>query len=86
MTRDEEEALMDRRVEMEGRFVRMESQIDRLVSDAESEKGTRQRIAEDLKKNLKVMDERLTKIEHKLYWGSGIITTVVILANWYFRV
>lgn len=85
MTAEDEEAKMERRVAMEGRFVRMESQIDRLVSDIESEKGTRQRIAEDLKKSFKEVDRRLTMVEHKLYWASGIISALIFISHFIFK-
>jgi len=92
MTSEEEQAIVERRIAMEGRFVKMESQIDRLVSDAESEKGTRERVARDLKESFagikesfKAVDERLVKVEHKLYWASGIISAIIFASHLIFK-
>lgn len=85
MTSEEEEAMIERRVAMEGRFVRIESKLDMLVTSTNDDKIIRSQVAEQLDKTTKENDKRFTKIEHKLIWASGIITTVVVAANWFFK-
>ena len=85
MTTDEEEAMIERRVAMEGRFVRIESKLDMLVSNMNEDKILRSQVAEALVKTSDKTDKRFTKIEHKLYWAAGVICTIVFAVNWFFK-
>lgn len=65
--------------DIKGRLIRLEEQVDRIVSDMESEKGTRGRV------NDKV-DERLGRIERIVWMASGgvvvaqgIFVTIVLM-------
>lgn len=74
MTPEEEEAMIERRVAMEGRFVKIESKIDILVAGADRTDADRKEI-----------NRRLTNIEHRLYWAAGALAGIIFLANWLFK-
>ena len=91
---------IERRIAYEVRFAEITFQLDRLVSDAESEKETRARANEDVRRNFdkielvveklaKAMGNRMAAIERKLYYASGGLTVFIaisqLLINWYFK-
>lgn len=67
------------------RLVRVETQIGRLVSDAESEKETRRRTAQRIEDRFQKIEERLAKIEKSIWTAAGISTgamaVIVFLIN-----
>lgn len=63
------------------RISRMEQQIGRLVSDYESEKGTRARVNIENNLALKEIDKRIRSIERNLYIAAGAI----VAADYLFR-
>lgn len=79
-------------VATEGRFVKLELRVDRLVSDAESEKRTRANSNLDIAKDfLKVeakmekLEARIRHLEHKMYGFAGGISVVVYAIHWFFK-
>lgn len=74
MPKEDDEAVVERRIAMEGRFVRIEGKIDALTQTAENDKATR-----------KEVNRRLTNIEHRLYWAAGALAGIIFLANWIFK-
>lgn len=81
----EENNGVERRVAYEGRFVKLDEQVKRLVSDAESEKDTRRRVNISITEHFAQQDRRIESIEKKIYWFSGIISGFVFLVHWYFK-
>lgn len=63
------------------RLVKMELQIGRLVSDYESEKGTRARSVMAIDTTLKDMDLRMRRMERNFYLAAG----AVVAADYLFR-
>jgi hypothetical protein len=67
------------------RIVRLEMQMGRLVSDAESEKGTRRRVAESIDRRFLVSEERVRQLERTIWMASGtaagFVALVVFLIN-----
>lgn len=59
------------------RIVRLETQMDRFVSDAESEKGTRRRVAEAIDKRFIISEERVSKLERTVWRASGAATVFI---------
>jgi hypothetical protein len=83
-------------VRLEEQIKRLEEQIGRLVSDAESEKETRRRVNVKIVQDFGSLDDRIDvlgekiskrigKIEHKIYWFSGIISAFVFGVHWIFK-
>lgn len=58
------------------RLVRLETQILRIVSDAESEKDTRRRTNTEFEK-------RFSKIEQTIWKSSGAVALLLVLINLY---
>ena len=67
------------------RTVRLETQVGRLVSDAESEKDTRRRVAEAINSRFIVSEDRVRDLERTIWKAAGAITVisalVVIVVN-----
>lgn len=67
------------------RIVRLETQMARIVSDAESEKGTRRRVADAIDKRFLVSEERVRQLERTIWMASGtaagVVAIVVFLIN-----
>lgn len=61
------------------KLTQLEAQIDRLVSDAESEKGTRARVNSDFTKRLDTIDENQRKLERIIYMGLGGLAVLQFL-------
>jgi hypothetical protein len=66
------------RASYERRFCTLESQVKRLVSDAESEKGTRQRANMEISANFEKINRRLTAIERVLWMAFGVLLTLEV--------
>ncbi len=65
------------------RIVRLEIQMGRLVSDAESEKETRRRVADAIDKRFIVSEDRVRDVERTIWKAAGAITVIsaiVVLA------
>lgn len=56
-----------------------ESQLKRMVSDAESEKGTRGRIHKELNDRINALESDQRKVERMLYAGIGILGVVQVI-------
>lgn len=67
------------------RRVRLQEQVSRLISDAESEKETRRRTNQEITMNFKAVDERLKSIEQKLYWYAGAIAAFYAVIHFFFK-
>lgn len=63
------------------RLVRMETQIGRLVSDYESEKGTRARTNISVDEKLEALGVRMGRMERNFYLAAGAI----VAADYLFR-
>ncbi len=63
--------------ELSERIVRMETQVGRLVSDAESEKDTRRRANETIEKRFTATDERLHKLERTIWTATGALAVII---------
>jgi hypothetical protein len=63
--------------ELSERVVRMETQVGRLVSDAESEKDTRRRVNQDIDKRFTATDARLSKIERTIWTAAGALAVII---------
>jgi len=70
-----------RKDEFSERITRLEEQMKRLLSHLESEKGTQQRIADDIKEKFAMSDERLNKVERTIWTATGALTIIVLLVN-----
>lgn len=58
------------------RIVILETQVHRIVSDIESEKGTRSRANSNL-------DDRLRKVERTIYLATGGLAVLNIILAWF---
>ena len=85
MTKEDEEAMVERRIKMEGRFVRIETKIDRLIEDWEKDKAEKIDISTALKVHNNEINERLTKIERQSYLAAGVIIAALAALHWIFR-
>jgi hypothetical protein len=70
-----------RKDEITERISKLEWQVGRLVSDAESEKDTRRRVADAINARFIVSDERLRKLEHTIWGAAGAVAVVVLVIN-----
>ena len=67
--------------EISERLVRAESQIGRLVSDAESEKDTRKRSNTYINGRLDQIDTRFRTIERTIWFSAGAVGVIIGLLN-----
>ena len=67
------------------RLVRVETQIARLVSDAESEKDTRRRANEWINKKFEAQENRFTKIERIIYFSSGAVAVLILAIKLFWK-
>ena len=63
------------------KVVQMDKQIERLVSDAESEKDTRRRVNEGISNQLREIEERQRKQERIIYMGLGGLAVLQFLLS-----
>ena len=65
-----------RKDEMSERVAKLEWQMGRLVSDAESEKETRRRVAEAINQRFIVSEDRVRDVEKTIWKAAGAITVI----------
>ena len=70
-----------RREEIWERLVKLETQVERLVSHVDSERGTQQRVADAIDKRFVVSDERVRKLEHTIWSAAGAVAVIVLIVN-----
>ena len=63
------------------RIVRLETQVSRLVSDAESEKDTRRRVSDSINQRFIVSEERVRSLERTIWMASGAVAVIVLIVN-----
>lgn len=63
------------------RLAKMESQFERFISDAESEKRTRRIMIEDLKGIAVKLDERLRHVERFVYLSLGAVAVIEFVSR-----
>ena len=63
------------------RLVALETQMGRLMSHLESEKGTQERIADRIDERFSVANNRISKLEHTIWLASGAVALIVLLVN-----
>lgn len=63
------------------RMARMESQFERFISDAESEKRTRRVMIEELKGIATRLDERLRHVERFVYLSLGAVAVIEFVSR-----
>ena len=68
--------------ELSERIVVLKMQVERLVSDAESEKDTRRRVNQGIEARFVATEGRLGKIERTIWTAAGALAIVVLLAEW----
>jgi len=68
--------------ELSERVVRLQEQVGRLVSDAESEKDTRRRVSQSIESRFVATEGRIGKIERTIWTAAGALAIVVLLAEW----
>lgn len=77
-------------IEHERRLTRLEDQVNRLLSDAESEKDTRRRTSDDLAKKFEalvanwdkridMLEVRIRVLERNMYIAAGFIAALQII-------
>jgi hypothetical protein len=65
--------------ELSERVVRVETQMGRLVSDAESEKDTRRRVNQSIDQRFAATDLRLNKIERTIWTAAGALAVIIFV-------
>jgi len=74
-----------RKDDLSERLAVLRIQVDRLVSDAESEKETRRRVADAINHRFVVSEDRVRDVERTIWKAAGAITVisalVVIVVN-----
>jgi len=63
------------------RIVRLETQVNRLVSDAESEKDTRRRVSDSINQRFVVSEDRVRSLERTIWMASGAVAVIVLIVN-----
>jgi hypothetical protein len=63
----------------------LQTQMDRLVSDAESEKDTRKRASTAILTKFDAIEERLRAIDRRMWIWMGVVSAFVFIANFLFR-
>lgn len=72
---------MDDEVQMHERIAKLESQFERFISDAESEKRTRRVMVEELKEVASKLDDRLRHVEKFAYIAMGGVAIIEFIAK-----
>ena len=57
----------------------LETQLERIVSDIESEKGTRARVSQSLFDSMSALDKRLRLVEKSIWIGFGLLLAAQVL-------
>lgn len=68
-------------VDMAERVTRLETQMARFISDAESEKGTRQRANASLFEHLADLEAKMFKVNRHIWIATGAVGTLVFVLN-----
>lgn len=74
--------ILERIHQLELKQERMDAQTGRLVSDAESEKGTRERANSEIWHYLRKMEERLREVEKRIWMGLGALAALEIVLKY----
>jgi hypothetical protein len=59
------------------RLVALEVQVERLLSHLESEKGTKQRVADAIEGKFLMTEERMRAVEHTVWKAAGAVTVIL---------
>lgn len=73
--------MTDENVVIHERIARMESQFERFIADAESEKRTRRVMIEELKMMAGKLDERLRHVERFVYVALGGVAVIEFVSK-----
>lgn len=65
--------------------MRLETQVNRLVSDAESEKDTRKRSNQDITTRFEKTDERIRSLERTIWSAAGAVSLLVFIINFWMK-
>lgn len=68
-----------RKDEISERIAKLEWQMARLVSDAESEKETRRRVAEAIDRRFIVSEDRVRDVEKTIWRAAGAVSVIVFI-------
>ena len=69
-----------RRIEfLEKSVLILETQIERIIADIESEKGTRSRATQSLFEAMETLDKRLRLVEKSIWVGFGLLLAAQLL-------
>ena len=71
----------DEQIRMHERVTRMESQFERFIADAESEKRTRRILIDDLKIIADKLDDRLRHVEKFVYVALGAVAVIEFVSK-----
>ncbi len=72
---------MDEDTKIHERVARMESQFERFIADAESEKRTRRVMIEELKVIASRLEERLRHVERFVYIAVGAVAVIEFVSK-----
>ncbi len=72
---------MDEDTKIHERIARMESQFERFIADAESEKRTRRVMIEELKVIASRLEERLRHVERFVYIAVGAVAVIEFVSK-----
>lgn len=79
MPLDTSQLSSDKRIELlEKQMLVMETQLDRIISDIESEKGTRSRASRELSEAVTALDKRLRLVEKSIWIAFGLLLAAQI--------
>lgn len=67
--------------ELNERMARLESQFERFIADAESEKRTRRVLIEELKTIAGKLDDRLRRVEKFVYGSLGAVAVIEFVSR-----
>jgi hypothetical protein len=71
----------DEQIRIHERITRMESQFERFISDAESEKRTRRVIVEEMRAVAMKLDDRLRHVEKFVYVALGAVAVIEFVSK-----
>lgn len=67
------------------RIIALEIQVERMISDIESEKGTRARANEERKRQIEKIEVRLFSVEKSLWFGVGALAAFELVLKLIFK-
>jgi len=71
----------DGEIRMHERITRMESQFERFIADAESEKRTRRVMIDEMRLVANRLDERLRHVEKFVYLALGAVAVIEFVSK-----